>query len=204
MMLAFDVKTGKLRYEVPIGTDRPAKLFDGVLRPAWSPDGERIAIAEASGVSLHAADDGKRVATVPVPGVMERMHFGRSGRLAVVGRPGPKEAAQILVVERGQIIQRLSAPLLRAGPELQDAPPLAFSPDGDTLALRVDGQRVLLVDVKSGNTKGTVIDRVPPDETEHGHSGLVWGHGDRLVGLSRERVVFWASDGSVIAEYSVG
>lgn len=62
---------------------------DGFVRGvAFHPDGERLAIASNTGVSLVSARDGQTTSFLPAPGLWQSVAFSRNGHLAVGSNDG--------------------------------------------------------------------------------------------------------------------
>jgi WD40 repeat protein len=172
----WDVATGKEVRRVEETTDVPTELWSELAYPAFSPDGKVLARVALDGtIRLHATADGKELRSL---GAKE------SGDLlaGVVFAPDGKTLAALLSDRTVRLYDTGTAKELRAlgaGPARRpgerrpsmlddpqyslDAPPLAFSPDGKTLAVATAENTVSLWDTTTGKALPSPA----------GHSGAV-------------------------------
>jgi hypothetical protein len=205
IVAALDPAKRALRYLTPLA----AVLRPTITTPlAWSADGRRLAVAAApvdgeSAVSVVDADDGRIAATVSIPGTVDALRWSAASaagghRLAVVAGPSYRAPRVVHLVDGVRVVRAFDVAIAVQNHDLPDARSIDWSPTADRLAvLRTDGT-VALFDAADGRP------RTPLTPTrEHGepHLGVIWGQGDRVVGLAADGLTIWSTDGKVVAAH---
>ena len=145
---------------------------DRYVSVAISPDGKRTAADGEEGVRIWEARAGRLERTLPTRGGIGSIVFSPDGGMVAVrstsfGR-GRDHRGEVMLwdVETG-----------KAGPSLKAADPLAFSPDGRTLASGAPGGTVELWDIATGRLSQSL--KGDPSEKI---AGIAFsGNGDRLA-----------------------
>jgi WD40 repeat protein len=121
----YDTKTAKELRQIK------AQAVKNTALPAFSPDGQNLAWIDGSGMAkVWNVGDGSEKSSFPAPGVGNWMQFSPDGkRLAVVGENG----IPVWDLANNKELRRL--PIEHTGWISRNFYPIAFSPDGRTLAV---------------------------------------------------------------------
>ena len=106
---------------------------------------------------------------------------------------------------------------IQASHSIADARGIAWSPNGDGVALLLDRQQVQVIDARTGKALSTFDAPAPaipaglPDyyyrnghQPEFGSPGdLMWVHQQRLIRIAPHFVSVWSMDGTKVAEFVV-
>lgn len=185
-------------------TFRELWRIEGIRAGAWSPTGDRIAVAGTEqGLSLYEADTGKllrRLSEAIVEDYPPQFQLGWSP-------DGHYLSGRLKGLDKAQVWDTLSGKPLYTIP--WRGSPLAFSPDGTLLAGLTEHGQVLLWDALSGETRETL--RSPTRDfvnalvfawTPDGHS-ILFGESDGVdlslfdLATKTPRLRFSMGDGSL-------
>jgi WD40 repeat protein/tetratricopeptide (TPR) repeat protein len=182
--------------------DHPAEIWDletnnrvrtlggkhAPFRVAISPDGQRVAGSfKSSGIQLSDATSGKEMRTLNTPdSTVYILAFSPDGRL--LAAVDATTTCTLWDVDTGEVVRKLTSPEV-LGPVdgkvlIRPWPVVAFSPDGQRLALSVNEGAIELWEVKTGRLLRTC----------KGHHGMIYSltfhpDGNRLLSAGMDRSV---------------
>ena len=195
----------------------------------WSPDGRwcarrQFAVHPASDEILFIRGDDGAIHGLRIPSSprIERLVWAANGSLAVscyvhnIGsRPTERHVDIFVDGERCTTID-LGGRSIQASHSIADASGIAWSPNGDGVALLLDRQQVQVIDARTGKALSTFDAPAPaipaglPDYYQNGHQpefgfpgDLMWVHQQRLIRIAPHFVSVWSMDGTKVAEFVV-
>jgi hypothetical protein len=155
---------------------------------AFSPDGSLLATGGYTGpIEIWRVSDATRVASIPYPTSVERVHFAPNGAAIIVA--GYDARAVVFAVPSGEQLLELS-------PTSDETADAAYSPDGTLIATTGPNN-----DVQLWDASGMLLQRVPSHTQYVGH--VLWLDDDHIVSADWSGVVTWMNR-QPSGEFAVG
>jgi hypothetical protein len=205
-LTAVDAK--RVVYRVSLSGALPKPTISSIA--AWSNDGRRFAVVSPSKpnntITIFDGDHGRELAKVTVGGHVDALRWSpaRDGErmLAIVSGPAFDDPRHVHLISTGRIARTIDLPLARQSLDLEDARTVDWSPAGDRLALlRRDGD-IEIVEL-SGAQRTIAINPKLIATEKYENPGLLWGPGERIVGLGARRLTIWTTAGARLAHHVV-
>ena len=218
---AFDPRRSAVLYENPLAEQRGTPRFapDGrwcvCVQTAVHPASDELLFVDADRGVVH----GTRRPSSPR---IDELVWGPRDALAVrsyvhhIGGAPSDVHVDLFVAGERQTTIDLGARRVQASHGTADTSGMAWSPDGDGIALLLDREEVAVFDARTGKQLSSFAARAPaiprglPDHYRNGHrpaygfpGDLVWLPGQRIVRIAPHFTSVWTLDGQRIAELIV-